>query len=203
MAAMVRRRTQLTSSYGGSRLESMRSEPVLLITVGHGASSEEDFRNLLRAAEVASVVDVRIGPGSRKHPHFGKDRLEEWLPAAGIAYRWEQRLGGFRKLPLVSPDTALRNESFRAYAAYMRTPGFVAALAEVLAEAAELRTAIMCSETVWWRCHRRLIADHVLLLNGAKPVHLMPAGRMTIHQPTGGVRVAEDRLIYDVVTVDR
>ncbi|MET3934498.1 DUF488 domain-containing protein [Arthrobacter sp. OAP107] len=178
----------------------MRSEPVLLFTVGHGASSEEDFRNLLRAAEVVSVVDVRIGPGSRKHPHFGKDRLEEWLPAAGIAYRWEQRLGGFRKLPPVSPDTALRNDSFRAYAAYMRTPGFGAALAEVLAEAAERRMAIMCSETVWWRCHRRLISDHALLLDGAKPVHLMPAGRMTPHQPTGGVRVAEGQLMYDVVT---
>jgi uncharacterized protein (DUF488 family) len=182
----------------------MRSEPVLLLTVGHGASDEEDFRNLLQAADVASVVDVRIGPGSRKHPHFGKDRLEEWLPAAGIAYRWEQRLGGFRKLPPDSPDIALRNESFRAYAAYMRTPGFAAALAEVLAEvlaeAAERRTAIMCSETLWWRCHRRLIADHALLLEGAKPVHLMPAGRMMTHQPTGGVRAAGDRLIYDVVT---
>ena len=177
----------------------MRSEPVILITVGHGASSEEDFRDLLQSAEVASVVDVRIGPGSRKHPHFGKDRLEEWLPAAGIAYRWEQRLGGFRKLPEDSPDTALRNGSFRAYAAYMRTAGFAAALAEVLAEAAERRTAIMCSETVWWRCHRRLIADHALLLDGAKPVHLMRAGRMTTHQRTGGVRVAEDQLIYDVV----
>jgi uncharacterized protein (DUF488 family) len=86
----------------------------------------------------------------------------------------------------------------------MRTPGFAAALAEVLAEvlaeAAERRTAIMCSETLWWRCHRRLIADHALLLEGAKPVHLMPAGRMMTHQPTGGVRAAGDRLIYDVVT---
>jgi uncharacterized protein (DUF488 family) len=176
----------------------MRSESILL-TVGHGASSEEDFRNLLETAEVASVVDVRIGPGSRKHPHFGKDRLEEWLPVAGIAYRWEQRLGGFRKLPPDSPDTALRNDSFRAYAAYMRSPGFAIALAEVLAEAAERRTAIMCSEAVWWRCHRRLIADHAVLLDGAIAVHLMPAGRMTTHQPTGGVRVAGDQLIYDVV----
>jgi uncharacterized protein (DUF488 family) len=177
----------------------MMAEPTILLTVGHGAAGEEDFRNLLQAAEVASVVDVRIGPGSRKHPHFGKDRLGQWLPAAGIAYRWEQRLGGFRKLPPDSPDTALRNDSFRAYAAYMRTSGFIAALAEVLTEAAERRTAIMCSETVWWRCHRRLIADHALLLDGAEPVHLMPAGRMTPHQPTDGVRVVEDQLIYDVL----
>lgn len=83
----------------------MRPDPTILITVGHGASSEEDFRNLLQSAEVASVIDVRIGPGSRKHPHLGKDRLEEWLPAAGIAYRWEHRLGGFRKLPADSPGS--------------------------------------------------------------------------------------------------
>src|SRR4051794_21346060 len=111
----------------------MTAARTLLLTVGHGAASEEDFRRLLQAAEVAAVVDVRIGPGSRKHPHFGKARLEEWLPAAGIAYRWEQRLGGFRKLPPDSPDSALRNESFRAYAAHMRTPDFAAALAGVLA----------------------------------------------------------------------
>src|SRR6478672_2845304 len=170
-----------------------------LFTVGHGTASQEDFTKLLRAAGTESLVDVRIGPGSRKYPHFGKDRMADWLPAAGIGYRWERRLGGFRKLPPDSPDTALRNESFRAYAAYMRTPGFAAALAQVLAEAAERRTAIMCSETVWWRCHRRLISDHALLLDGAKPVHLMPAGRLTPHPPTGGVRVAGDQLIYDVV----
>ncbi|MCG2623935.1 DUF488 domain-containing protein [Arthrobacter sp. I2-34] len=176
----------------------MTAARTLLLTVGHGAAGEDDFRRLLQAAEVAAVVDVRIGPGSRKHPHFGKARLQEWLPAAGIAYRWEQRLGGFRKLPADSPDTALRNESFRAYAAYMRTPDFAAALAGVLAEAAVRRTAVMCSETVWWRCHRRLIADHALLIEGAQPVHLMPPGRTTPHQPTAGVRVAGDELVYDV-----
>jgi uncharacterized protein (DUF488 family) len=175
----------------------MRAAPTLLLTVGHGAATEDDFRRLLQAAGVASVVDVRIGPGSRKHPHFGKSRLEEWLPESGIAYRWEQRLGGFRKLPADSPDSALRNESFRAYAAYMRTSDFAAALAGVLAEAAQRRTAIMCSETVWWRCHRRLVADHALLLDGAEPVHLMPPGRTTAHRPTGGVRVAGEQLVYD------
>jgi hypothetical protein len=71
-------------SYDGIRLESMKAEPTLLLTVGHGAASEEDFRNLLQVTEVASVVDVWIGPGSRKHPHFGKARLEEGLPTAGI-----------------------------------------------------------------------------------------------------------------------
>ncbi|UUL76564.1 DUF488 domain-containing protein [Pseudarthrobacter sp. Fe7] len=101
-----------------------------LFTVGHGTASQEDFTRLLSGAGVTSLVDVRIGPGSRKHPHFGKDRLAVWLPEAGIDYRWEKRLGGFRKLLPGSPDTALRNESFRAYAGYMRTEDFAAAAAE-------------------------------------------------------------------------
>ena len=80
----------------------------------------------------------------------------------------------------------------------MRTPDFIAALTGVLAEAAEHRTAIMCSETVWWRCHRRLIADHAVLLEGADVSHLMPPGRAVAHPPTEGVRVAGDQLLYDV-----
>ena len=176
----------------------MTATRTLLLTVGHGAASAEDFQRLLQAASAASVVDVRIGPGSRKHPHFGRAELEAWLPAAGIAYRWERRLGGFRKLPAGSPDVALRNESFRAYAAHMRTPDFEAALAEVLAEAAERRTAIMCSETVWWRCHRRLIADHAVLLDGVEVSHWMPPGRSVPHPPTEGVRVVGDHLLYDL-----
>lgn len=143
------------------------------------------------------MVDVRIAPGSRKFPHFGKDLLSEWLPAAGVAYRWEKRLGGFRKLPQESPDVALRNDSFRAYAAYMRSPEFSAALSQLLAEAAEQVTAIMCSETVWWRCHRRLISDHAVLLDGVKVLHLMPGGKLAPHQPTSGVRTSGPELVYD------
>lgn len=177
----------------------MTASGTLLLTVGHGAVSAEDFQRLLQTADVASVIDVRIGPGSRKHPHFGREELEAWLPAAGIAYRWERRLGGFRRLPAGSPDVALRNDSFRAYAAHMRTPDFSEALTGVLAEAAERRTAIMCSETVWWRCHRRLIADHAVLLDDAEVSHLMPPGRTVLHQPTEGVRVAGEHLVYDLL----
>ena len=169
-----------------------------LFTVGHGTSSREEFTALLTAAGVASLVDVRIGPGSRKYPHFGKDSMAEWLPAAGISYRWERRLGGFRKLPPDSPDTALRNDSFRAYAGYMRSPGFAAAVAGLLAEAQDQQTAIMCSETVWWRCHRRLIADHCLLLADTPVEHLMPPAKRTPHVPTKGVRVMGNELRYDV-----
>ena len=88
-----------------------------LLTVGHGTLSQVDLGQLLREAGVAALVDIRIGPGSRRHPHVNRAALERWLPELGVEYRWEQRLGGFRKLPEGSPDTAMRNESFRAYAA--------------------------------------------------------------------------------------
>jgi len=170
-----------------------------LFTVGHGTASQEDFTRLLRAAGTESLVDVRIGPGSRKYPHFGKDRLALWLPEAGIGYRWEKRLGGFRKLLPDSPDTALRNESFRAYAGYMRSEDFLAAAAELVAGSQAATTAIMCSETLWWRCHRRLIADHSVLLAGLPVEHLMPPAKAVPHVPTKGVRVTENELRYDVL----
>lgn len=173
-----------------------------LFTVGHGTSSQEDFTAMLLSAGVASLVDVRIGPGSRKYPHFGKDSMAAWLPEAGIAYRWEQQLGGFRKLSPDSPDTALRNGSFRAYAGYMRTPEFKGAVARLLDQSRTETTAIMCSETVWWRCHRRLIADHCVLLAGIEVAHLMPGPRqgakIAAHVPTRGVRVLDGGLRYDV-----
>jgi len=170
-----------------------------LFTIGHGTASQEDFTALLQTAGVTSLVDVRIGPGSRKHPQFGKDQLAVWLPEAGIGYRWEKRLGGFRKLLPDSPDTALRNESFRAYAGYMRSDDFLTAAAELVAASQAARTAIMCSETLWWRCHRRLISDHCVLLASLPVEHLMPPAKAVPHVPTKGVRVLGNELRYDVL----
>lgn len=169
-----------------------------LVTVGHGTSSAEELGSRLRDAGVRSLVDIRIGPGSRRHPHVHRHALAEWLPAYGVSYRWEQRLGGFRRPPSDSPDLALRNSSFRGYAAWMRTPEFVTAVDELLASAIGVRTAVMCSESVWWRCHRRLVADFVVLARGLSVEHLMPAGRRTPHPPTDGVRLMpEGLLVYD------
>lgn len=170
-----------------------------LLTVGHGTLSQDDFTDLLHEAEVQALVDVRIAPGSRRSPHFLRDEMSTWLPAAGVDYRWERDLGGFRRSPLVSPDVALRNASFRAYAAYMRTDAFQQALAGLLVRARGARTAVMCSETVWWRCHRRLIADHASLVEGVTVMHLMPRGRLAPHAVTHGVRVADRSLVYDLV----
>jgi len=175
---------------------------VTLLTVGHGTASREELAGLLTGAGVERVVDVRIAPGSRRHPQVARAALAEWLPAAGIDYRWEKDLGGFRKPPPDSPDVAWREPMFRGYAAWMRGPAFRAALDRVVAEAADRRTAVMCSEAVWWRCHRRLLADAVVLLHGMPVRHLMHDGRLIAHVPSDGVRVREDGLlVYDAGTL--
>ena len=165
----------------------------MLLTVGHGTSTADELGSRLTAAGVELLVDVRRFPGSRRHPHLSREAMQEWMP---VGYRWEERLGGRRTLPPDSPDVAMRNASFRGYAAWMRGDDFRAALAEVLAE--PRLTAVMCSESVWWRCHRRMIADAAVLLHDVDVRHLMPDGRLTPHPPTAGVRVAGDELVYDV-----
>jgi uncharacterized protein (DUF488 family) len=171
--------------------------PEVLVTVGHGTATQQELTALLGEAGVVSVVDVRRFPGSRRHPHVARERLEEWLPAAGIAYRWEERLGGRRPRVEGSPHSGLRDPSFQAYADHLGTATFRDAIGEVLAEAVERRAAVMCSESVWWRCHRRLIADHVTLLTAVPLRHLFHDGRLAEHQPTDVVRVEDGRLVYD------
>ena len=168
-----------------------------LLTVGHGTASQAELTELLRGAEVELVVDVRTAPGSRRHPHVARAQLERWLPAAGMAYRWSPDLGGFRKPPPDSPDVAWREPMFRGYAAWMRETSFRAALGRVLDAAAERRTVVMCSEAVWWRCHRRLVADAVVLLHHLPVGHLMHDGRLAPHSPSPGARVVGGLLVYD------
>ena len=167
--------------------------PVLL-TVGHGSLSQDALGALLTGAGVQRLVDVRRFPGSRAHPHVAADALADWLPPLGVAYRSEPRLGGRRRLPPggASEDPWWTVEAFRAYAAHTRTPEFAAGLAEVLATPG--RVAVLCSETVWWRCHRRLVAD-VVVLGGGLPVHhLMPDGRLAPHRPSAGAVVRDGTL---------
>lgn len=167
-----------------------------LLTVGHGTLEQDAFAELLTGAGVERLVDIRTHPGSRRHPHFGRDLMAEWVPAAGVAYRWEPRLGGRRRPDPDSPHVALRHPNFRGYADHMATPDFRTALREVLAE--EPVTAVMCSESVWWRCHRRLVSDAATLLAGVEVHHLFHDGRLRPHAPTEGVRVDGDTLVYDV-----
>jgi uncharacterized protein (DUF488 family) len=181
----------------GPRDREVLSRAPRLLTVGHGTASQEELTALLLAAGVEAVVDVRRFPGSRRHPHVARERLERWLPAAGIDYRWEERLGGRRRGHEGSAHTGLRDPSFRAYADHLGTEAFQAALDEVLARAGDVRTAVMCSESLWWRCHRRLIADHVHLLTDVEVRHLLHGGRLAEHLPTDAVRVEGGQLVYD------
>ncbi|AOW90597.1 hypothetical protein TPA0906_08840 [Streptomyces olivaceus] len=169
-----------------------------LVTFGHGTAGRSELAALLRDAGVAAVVDVRTAPGSRRDPDLLRERLARWLPEEGLGYRWERRLGGFRKPAPDSPDVVWRNASFRGYAAHTRTPEFVAAMDELLAQAARERSAVMCGEAVWWRCHRRLIADFAVLARDTPVDHLMHDGRLTPHSPTPGARLRPDGLlVYD------
>lgn len=169
-----------------------------LLTFGHGTASHSQVTELLRGAEVTEVVDVRTAPGSRRDPDMNRAALTSWLPAAGVTYRWERQLGGFRRPAPDSPDTFWHNASFRGYAGHTRSPGFLAAMDTLLAEAADVRTTVMCAETLWWRCHRRLIADFTVLARHTPVLHLAHDGRLTPHEPTPGARLRDDGLlVYD------
>jgi uncharacterized protein (DUF488 family) len=167
-------------------------------TIGHSTRSAEQFLELLRASGVERVVDIRRFPGSRRWPHFAKESMCQWLPAAGIDYIHQLALGGRRKGRPDSPHVYWENESFRSYADYMDTPEFHAALEQLMAEAREKPTAIMCSEAVPWRCHRRLVADALSVRGflvrdivglGSRPHELNPHARVVDGQ----------RLVYDRV----
>jgi uncharacterized protein (DUF488 family) len=167
---------------------------VPLLTVGHGPDDRVRLGARLTSAGVDSLVDVRRFPGSRSNPDVGREALADWLPDLGIDYRWDGRLGGRRRLPPGEPiaDGWWTVAQFAAYAVHTRTPEFAAALDEVLAEAARATVVVMCSESVWWRCHRRLVADVAVLGRGVPVAHLMPDGRRTPHRPSAGAVVSDD-----------
>jgi len=170
-----------------------------LTTVGHGTLEAGAFASLVTAAGVDEVVDVRSFPGSRRHPHFRREQMEQWLPAAGAGYRWEKALGGFRKARPGSVHVALRHAGFRGYADHMRTPEFRDALDRLVAGAGQRSVAVMCSESLWWRCHRRLLADALVMACGADVRHLLHDGRCEPHRITEGARPGDDGLpVYDV-----
>lgn len=154
---------------------------------------------LLDGAGVRRLVDVRTAPGSRHNPDATRSSMSGWLPEAGIGYRWEQRLGGWRKSPPDSPDTALRSAAFAGYAAYMRSPEFRDAIDELATEAVRELTTVMCAESVWWRCHRKMIADFLVLAREIDVRHLMHDGALRPHRISPQARLTPDRtLVYDL-----
>jgi len=164
-------------------------------TIGHGNRTLDELVEALRSHQVNQLVDVRSFPGSRRNPQFGREKLEQSLPAHGIAYLWMKDLGGRRRSRPDSPHTAWRVEGFRAYADYRETPAFAAALDELVRLAHEGATAYMCAERLWWQCHRRLLSD-ALTVRGFEVLHILDAQKSEQHRLTEFLRVEKGRLLY-------
>lgn len=169
-----------------------------VVTVGHGTLSADEFAAVVRARGTSLVVDVRRFPGSRRHPHFGRDEMAAWLPDHGLGYQWMPALGGRRRPAPDSRNVGLRNDQFRAYADHMASPEFGAAVDDLLALAGAHAVAVMCAEGVWWRCHRRLLADHLVLVRQVRVEHLFHDGRLVDHPPTPQARQCGGHVVYDV-----
>jgi len=168
-----------------------------VFTIGHGARDIDAFLSLLRSAGVRRLVDVRTAPGSRKHPQFGRDALEASLAAAGIGYAWEgEALGGWRRARPDSRHTSLRSSGFRGYADHMETEAFRAARHRLI-DGSTLPTTVMCAESLWWRCHRRLLAD-ALLAAGCDVRHIMDGPRLEPHRLSPQARIENGLPVYDV-----
>ena len=172
-----------------------------VFTAGHGTRTTEELAALLQEGDVELLVDVRRFPGSRRHPHFSSDALARSLPPLGIAYDWRgEDLGGrrSRRKDGASRHPAWRNDAFGAYADYMDTQPFRDALEQLERDAAKTAVAVMCAETLWWRCHRRLIAD-ALVLRGVEVVHLIQPGKRSAHPLNEAARPGDDGYpVYDV-----
>ena len=171
-------------------------QPGQLFTVGHGARPIDDFLALLRGAGIERVVDVRTAPGSRRHPQFGRDALAGELEGAGIGYVWRRELGGFRRARGDSRHVALESDSFRGYADHMETDQFRRAIGWLLETSRQEPTAVMCAESLWWRCHRRMIADGATA-RGWRVVHVMARGDREAHRLHPAARMESDALVYD------
>jgi uncharacterized protein (DUF488 family) len=167
-----------------------------LLTIGHSTRPLEDLIAALQAHQIKTLVDVRAFPMSRRLPQFNRNSLDQTLPAAQIRYVWMKALGGYRKAILEdSPNVALRNKSFRNYADYMLTPEFEHAMAELISLAEESRTAYMCAERVYFRCHRMLVSDW-LVAHGNEVLHIDGTGPAKLHKVTNEARMVEGRLLY-------
>jgi uncharacterized protein (DUF488 family) len=153
----------------------------VVYTVGHSTRSAEELLSLLGSAEVGVVADVRRFPGSRRHPQFRKEALKEWLPGAGIEYVHLSSLGG-RRVPVQgSMNGGWREPAFQGYADHMGSDDFAVGFRELVRLAGLARVAVMCAEALWWRCHRRLIAD-ALTVGGWRVEHLGVGGEPAVHE---------------------
>ncbi len=175
--------------------ETLIAPPLTVWTIGHSVRTAEDFVETLRAYDIELVIDVRRFPGSRRLPQFAAAALERELSSAGIGYCSLVVLGGRRTPVGDSANDGWRVAAFRGYADYLATDEFAGGLMELLMLAHGLRTAVMCAEVLWWRCHRRLIAD-VLVWLGARVMHIRDAATVEEHRIAPPARIVGGTLTY-------
>ena len=175
-----------------------KSTKLRIFTVGHSSHAFNRFLLLLQKHVIEAVVDVRSYPGSRRHPHFSRESLSTALGEEGIEYHWLEALGGNRKRAKdapPSPNRGIVDEAFRYYADYMATNEFRHGVAGLIEIVGAHRTAIMCAENDYRRCHRQLVSDH-LLANDVSVQHILPDGVLKPHVLTAGVKIVDGTVTY-------
>ena len=173
------------------------TEPATVWTIGHSTRSLEQFMDVLRYHQIEAIADVRRFPGSRRLPQFGESALREALQAHGLEYCWIEELGGRRRPLPDSPNEAWRNSSFKGYADHLQSEAFDRGLHCLLELAARRRTAMMCAEVLWWRCHRSLVSD-VLKMRGIEVLHIQDDKAPAAHPFTAPARLVDGRLSYAI-----
>jgi len=182
--------------FRGEAFASSNGNVATLSTIGHSTRTLEELVSALKAHEIETLVDIRAFPTSQRLPHFNRESLENELPKHGIRYVWMKALGGYRKATRQdSPHTALRSASFRNYADYTLTPEFEAAMDELLRIAQQSRTAYMCAERVYFRCHRMIVSDW-LVAHGHQVLHIDGEAPARPHKLTAEARVVNGQMIY-------
>lgn len=166
-----------------------------IYTIGHSNHSLEEFLTMLQSFGIKVLADIRRLPGSRKFPQFDQEVLTISLAEAGIQYIYLAGLGGRRKVKKDSKNTRWNNDSFRGYADYMETEEFENAILKLEHIASEHPTAYMCSEAVWWRCHRSMVSDYLKAKHWTV-LHIMAKGKMQEHQYTSPARIVDDHVYY-------
>ncbi len=175
-------------------------KPVTLTiyTVGHSTHTLDEFIAMLKSFQIETVVDIRSFPGSRKFPQFNKEALEISLPEHQLHYLHLKNLGGRRKANLDSKNTVWHHPAFRGYADYMETDSFKEGINELEKIALQQCTVYMCSEAVWWRCHRSMVSDY-LKAEGWKVMHIMGVGKATEHPYTQPAKILNGKLTYHIL----
>lgn len=171
-----------------------------IYTIGHSTHTWQEFLSMLQSFDIKILVDVRTLPGSRRYPQFDKENLERELPEQQIKYIHMIELGGRRKVKKDSKNIRWQNSSFRGYADYMESVEFERAISKLESIAQSGKTAYMCAEAVWWRCHRSLVSDF-LKVRGWKVMHIMTAEKLQEHTYTSPARIVNGKLLYSDETL--